>query len=64
MQEILHIYISYCNPSLKYSQNITQNIKIHIQYRLRAMHDIMINLIQTNMTVMGLDDEYDNDMED
>lgn len=55
--------ISYFSPSLKYSQNTTLNVKIHMQYKLFTMKNILINLVLTNMAFRGWDEEDGNDME-
>lgn len=56
--------ISYFNLSVKYFQNTTQNFKFYRKYRLLTMEDMLITVVQTNMVVVGQDDEDDSDMED
>lgn len=51
------------NPSLKCSENTSQNVKIHTKYRLFTTNDILINLVQTNVAVVVKDDEDNNNRE-
>lgn len=49
---------------MKCSSNAAQKLKNCNGYRFFTMKNMLINLVQTNIAMVGQDDEDDNDMED
>lgn len=50
-----------CKSIHKYSKNDRQNVKLNTKYKLFSIWDILLNLVEINMTLMAVCIWHDDD---